>query len=171
MKKLLLLLSLFTSFTLLGQENSNEDEVAFAVIENVPVYDGCEKYTENIALKKCMNKGISSHVAKNFNINIAKSLNLPPGVVKISVFFKIDKKGNIVQVKAKAPHKKLEREVIRVVKSIPKIRKPGYQKGKPVIVPYYLPIKFAIADDNKPLTKKELRKLKREAKKILKELE
>ena len=51
----------------------------------------------------------------------------------------IDENGNIVDVRAKAPHPRLQKEVIRVVKLLPKI-KPGRQRGKPVGVRYTLPV-------------------------------
>ncbi|MCP4143052.1 MAG: hypothetical protein GY755_22640, partial [Chloroflexi bacterium] len=142
----------------------NSDEVPFAVIEQVPVYKGCNKKLSNTELKKCMSDKISKHVVKNFNIKLAGSLGLHDGVVRVNVIFKIDKEGNITGIRSRAPHSKLEKEAIRVITLIPKMDKPGYQKGKPVIVPYSLPIKFNL-DSSKQLSKKELRKLKRQKKK------
>ncbi|PWK20900.1 energy transducer TonB [Xanthomarina spongicola] len=116
-------------------------EVPFAVIENVPVFPGCES-GNNEAKKACMNEKISKFVAKKFDTDLAGDLGLS-GVQKISVFFKIDKTGEIVDVKARAPHPRLEQEAIRVIGMLPKM-KPGKQRGKAVRVPYYLPIKFQV---------------------------
>lgn len=129
--------------------DSNDDEVSFAIIERVPIYRGCDGRLNNEALKKCMNQAIKLHISGNFNKNVIKELNLPTGEVKISCFFKIGKKGNIIEIKIRAPHPDLEKEAIRVLKLIPKMKKPGYQKGKPVIVPYYLPIKFSVEDNKR----------------------
>ena len=118
-------------------------EVPFAVIENVPVFPGCEK-GNNDAKKACMNKKLSSFVAKKFNTELAQELGLS-GVQQIRVFFKIDKNGNIVDIKARAPHPSLEKEAKRVIGLLPKM-KPGMQRGKAVRVPYYLPIKFQVQD-------------------------
>ncbi|MBL4723919.1 MAG: energy transducer TonB, partial [Lutibacter sp.] len=52
-------------------------------------------------------------------------------------------KGNIVNIEARAPHKKLKEEAIRVVKLLPKMM-PGRQRGKPVGVKYGLPIVFKV---------------------------
>ena len=125
------------------EEVEEDIEVPFAVIENVPVFPGCEA-GNNDAKKKCMNEKIQKFIAKKFNTDLAQDLGLS-GVQKISVFFKIDKHGDIVDVKSRAPHPRLEKEAMRVVKLLPKM-KPGKQRGKAVRVPYYLPIKFQVQD-------------------------
>jgi protein TonB len=57
--------------------------------------------------------------------------------------FKIDRHGNIANIKARAPHKKLKEEAIRVIKLLPKMI-PGKQRGKAVGVSYGLPIVFKV---------------------------
>ena len=116
-------------------------EVPFSVIEKVPVYPGCDG--ENYQLKKCMSDNISKHVAKNFNIKLAKTLGLKAGKKRISVQFKIDKNGNVTDIRARAPHPKLKEEAIRVIKLLPKMQ-PGKQDGKAVNVRYNLPIIFTV---------------------------
>ena len=143
--------------------NEKTDEVPFVIIEKVPVYKGCNENLESLELRKCMSDAISKYVANNFNIYVAKDLGLPDGKVRINVIFKVNKKGNIINVKTKAPHPKLQKEAARVVNLIPKFTKPGYHKGKPVIVSYALPIVFQI-DNSKYLSKKEKRKLKKNSK-------
>ncbi|MFL0354151.1 energy transducer TonB [Xanthomarina sp. GH4-25] len=125
-------------------EEVEEDlEVPFAVIENVPVFPGCES-GNNEDKKACMNEKLQKFIQKKFNTDLAGDLGLS-GIQKISVFFKIDKTGDIVDVKARAPHPRLEEEAKRVVGMLPKM-KPGKQRGKAVRVPYYLPIKFQVQD-------------------------
>ena len=51
------------------------------------------------------------------------------GKKRIIMLFKIDKVGNIVDIKAKAPHPRLQKEAIRIIKLLPKM-KPGRQRGK-----------------------------------------
>lgn len=126
--------------------NLMQTEIPEGVIEHVPVYPGCEIFPGNIQKRDCMGKMISTFVSKNFDTNLATSLNLN-GVQKISVIFKIDKTGNVIDVKACAPHPNLEKEAINVIKKLP-IIKPGMQRGKAVIVPYSLPIVFQI--ESKP---------------------
>ena len=122
-----------------------EEEIAdvpFAVIENVPVYPGCEKVGNNAAKKKCMSDKVMKFVQKKFNTELANDLGLE-GRQRISVQFKIDKNGNVVNVRARAPHPRLEQEAIRVVKALPKMT-PGRQRGKAVGVLYALPILFQV---------------------------
>ena len=117
-------------------------DVPFAVIENVPVYPGCENEKGNNAKKKCMSEQIQKFVQKKFNTELANDLGLE-GRQRISVQFKIDKNGNVVDVRARAPHPKLEQEAVSVVKSLPKMT-PGKQRGKAVGVLYSLPILFQV---------------------------
>src|SRR5690554_1443661 len=117
-------------------------DVPFAVIENVPVYPGCENERGNDAKKKCMSSKISDFINKKFNTNLATDLGLD-GRQRISVQFKIDKNGDVIDVRARAPHPRLEKEAIEVVSSLPHMT-PGKQRGKPVGVLYSLPIIFDI---------------------------
>lgn len=124
--------------------NLDEDimeDVPFAIIEDVPVYPGCKG--SKAELKECLQEKIASHVNRKFNADLASDLGLTPGVKKIFVMFKIDKTGNITDVQARAPHKRLEAEAIRVVESLPKMI-PGKQRGRAVGVKYSLPIAFKV---------------------------
>ncbi|WP_323787087.1 M56 family metallopeptidase [Psychroserpens sp.] len=122
-------------------------EVPFGVVDEVPIMVSCENLKTNDERKTCLSNGIAVHVNRNFNLNLAKELALV-GRQKIWVIFKIDANGNLVDVKARAPHPKLEDEAIRVINLLPQF-KPGKQDGKAVTVPYSLPIVFQIAPDNK----------------------
>ena len=126
------------------EEEDVDEEVPFAIIENVPVYPGCTG--SNDELKKCMSKKITKHVNKKFDLDLAQELNLEPGRKRIRVGFKIDKNGNITNIRAAAPHPRLEKEAIRIIKSLPRM-KPGKQRNKPVIVTYNLPITFNIEEE------------------------
>src|SRR5690554_2856208 len=119
-------------------------EVSFEKIERVPVFPGCDSQEDEAIRRSCFNKELSTFIAENFNTDLAKTLNLA-GIVKISVFFKIDKQGNITEAKARAPKPELVDEAIRVVNLLPKMA-PGMHEGKAVNVPYYLPIKFEIKE-------------------------
>lgn len=120
-----------------------EVDVPFSIIENVPVYPGCEGEPNNDAKKKCMSEKIGIFVRKNFNNDLAQELGLDSGIKRINVGFKIDKTGNIVNIQARAPHPKLEAEAKRVISKLPKM-KAGRQRGKAVNVPYGLPITFKV---------------------------
>ena len=125
------------------EEVIEEVEVPFAVIENVPEYPGCERGS-NADKRKCMSDKIAKFVQRKFNTDLAGDLGLS-GRQRISVIFKIDKNGNVTGVRSRAPHPRLEKEAARVINMLPKM-KPGRQRGKPVIVPYSLPITFQVQD-------------------------
>ena len=125
------------------EEVIEDVEVPFAVIENVPEYPGCERGS-NADKRKCMSDNIAKFVQRKFNTDLAGDLGLS-GRQRISVIFKIDKNGNVTGVRSRAPHPSLEKEAARVINMLPKM-KPGRQRGKPVIVPYSLPITFQVQD-------------------------
>lgn len=126
------------------EEVEEDVEVPFTIIENVPVFPGCEKKKNNADRKKCMSEKIAKYVNKKFDTDLAADLGLS-GRQKILVAFKIDKTGSIVGVRARAPHPALQKEAEKVIKSLPKM-KPGRQRGKNVTVPYSLPIIFQVQD-------------------------
>lgn len=118
------------------------EDVPFMIIENVPVFPGCSG--NNNELRACFSTRISKFVLGKFNAELASDLGLSSGSIqRIFVMFKIDKNGNIVDIKARAPHKRLQEEAIRVVSLLPKMI-PGKQRGKPVGVKYALPITFKV---------------------------
>lgn len=120
------------------------EDVPFAVIEDVPIFPGCENLSNNDQRKKCMSEKISKYVNKEFDTDLGAELGLT-GINRVIVQFRIDEKGNIGQVRARAPHPRLEQEAVRVINSLPKM-KPGKQRGKPVGVMYSLPIAFKVQD-------------------------
>jgi protein TonB len=125
------------------EEIYEDVEVPFSVIENVPEYPGCEKGS-NADKRKCMSAKIAKFVQRKFNTDLAGDLGLS-GRQRISVIFKIDKRGNVTGVRSRAPHPRLEKEAARVINMLPKM-KPGRQRGKAVVVPYSLPITFQVQD-------------------------
>ncbi|KAA5827789.1 energy transducer TonB [Algibacter amylolyticus] len=124
-------------------EIEEDIDVPFSVIENVPVFPGCEKGS-NTQKRDCMSKKISQFVNKKFNTELASDLGLS-GRQRINVIFKIDKTGTVTGIRARAPHPGLEKEAKRVIGLLPQM-KPGKQRGKPVNVPYSLPIIFQVQD-------------------------
>jgi len=124
------------------EEEIVEEDVPFVVIEDVPIYPGCSGNKEE--LRSCFSEKISKFVLRNFSSEIAADLGLQSGSIqKIFVVFKIDTNGKITSIKARAPHKKLQEEAIKVVGSLP-VMTPGKQRGRPVTVSYGLPIVFKV---------------------------
>lgn len=116
-------------------------DVPFALIQQVPIYPGCENADDK---KKCMSEKITKHVNRKFDTGLGAELGLS-GRNRVSVQFKINKNGDIVNVRARGPHPRLEREAVNVIKALPKM-KPGEQRGQKVGVLYGLPINFVVQD-------------------------
>ncbi len=120
------------------------ETVPFIAIETVPLFPGCEGLSNNDERRDCMSTKISKFVSKKFRAERGEGLGLS-GVNRIFVTFKIDASGKVVDVKAKAPHVKLEEEALRVTKLLPDMTA-GKQAGKNVTVLFSLPISFQIED-------------------------
>ncbi len=123
------------------EEEEIIEDVPFAVIEEAPIYPGCKGSKSE--RKQCLQDKIKEHVNKNYNVGLAEELGLDPGKKRVYVLFKIDNNGNIIDIKARGPHKRLEKEAIRVVKLLPKMI-PARQRGRAVGVKYTLPITLQV---------------------------
>lgn len=120
------------------EEIEEDVQVAFALIEDVPVFPGCEGLSKQ-KTKACFQLKMQEHVVKNFNY---PQTALDMGIQgRVSVMFIIDSKGYIVGVRSRGPDKVLEKEAERIISKLPQM-KPGKQRGKPVKVAYALPIFF-----------------------------
>ncbi len=123
------------------EEEEVEKDVPFAIIEEAPIYPGCKG--DKKALRACLQDKINKHVTKHFKVDLAQELGLEAGKKKVYVQFKIDKTGEIIDIRARGPHVRLEKEAIRVVNLLPKMT-PGKQRTKPVRVSYTLPITLEV---------------------------
>lgn len=123
------------------EEEEVLEDVPFAIIEDVPVYPGCKG--TNDQKRKCLQEKIQKHVSKKFNTDLANELGLSPGKKRVYVQFKISKTGKITDIRARGPHKRLEKEAVKVVSSLPDMT-PGKQRGRAVGVKYTLPITLVV---------------------------
>ena len=114
--------------------------VPFAVIEDIPVFPGCEQGTKE-EKRACFQQKIQEHVAKNFKYpDIAVEMYTQG---KVYVQFVIDTDGRISQIRSRGPDKLLEAEAERIIASLPRMI-PGKQRGRAVKVPYSIPINFRL---------------------------
>jgi bla regulator protein BlaR1 len=104
--------------------------------------------TSDLEQRKCANDKVASLVNKNFNTNLAKSLDLPSGKKRIFVQYVIGKQGDVKNIVARGPHPKLEEEAIRVLKLLPQFT-PGEKDGEVVDVSFSIPIVFQISQSKK----------------------
>ncbi|CAM1343026.1 energy transducer TonB [Tenacibaculum aestuarii] len=122
--------------------NKGDDPISINNVQNTPVFKGCEGLSE-VENRKCFERKIQQHVQRNFNSVLAQDVGLSSGKYKILTQFVIDKSGNVMDIKIRAPHAKLEKETDRVVNKIPQFQ-PGKQNNKEVKVKYTLPIIFKV---------------------------
>ncbi len=123
------------------EEEAVVDDVPFAIIEEAPIFPGCKG--TKAQKKQCFVRKIKEHVNEKFNIGLAQELGLDVGKKKLFVLFKIDNKGNVVDIQVRGPHKRLENEALKTIQSLPKMI-PARQRGLAVGVKYVLPITFDI---------------------------
>lgn len=125
--------------------------IPFAVVEEKPVFPGCDQ-ENNQARQDCLTQKIEDHVMKNFDLLAIKPY-MTPGRNRIVVQFKIDRTGEVTEVRSRMvtpgpdteSKKMMEEEAIRVVESIPQMQ-PGRHEGKAVGVMYSLPIQLFNAE-------------------------
>jgi protein TonB len=159
MKKKLILLFLLFQLSSFGQENPKEpiriplakeegkenSGLSFALIEEVPIFPGCEEVPRNERLN-CFYIKMSDHINNNFRYpREARRKNIQGKVV---VMFVINREGTIENIIAKGPAdcencEILEKEAIRIMSKLPKMT-PGKQKGKAVKVKYSQPLNFKL---------------------------
>lgn len=122
-------------------EEEEEIIVPFAVIENVPIYPGCESFKTNDQRKQCFQEQIQKHIAKEFKYpESALELGIKG---RVFVTFQIDAKGKVTGIRSRGPDKTLQQEAERIIAALPQMT-PGMQRGRAVKVPYSIPINFLI---------------------------
>ncbi len=123
-------------------DKETPDTVPFLLIENAPVFKGCEGLTKE-ENKKCFDKKMMRFVQQNFDVDLANELGLRTGKHRIFTQFIINDKGDVVDIKINAPHIKLKKETQQIIEKLPKFT-PGKQRNKAVKVKYALPITFRV---------------------------
>ncbi len=119
-------------------EMEEDLDVPFSVIEDVPVFPGCENESDKRA---CFNSMIQKHISKNFRYpEIAQEMGIQG---RVNVMFVIQKDGSIGGVRMRGPDKNLEAEAARIIDKLPKMT-PGKQRGRAVRVPFSIPITFKL---------------------------
>ncbi|RDY58749.1 energy transducer TonB [Flagellimonas nanhaiensis] len=120
------------------EEVEEDISVPFAVIEDVPVFPGCERAGDK---KACFQEMMQKHIRKNFRYpEIAQEMGVQG---RVNVIFVIQKDGSIGNIRMRGPDKNLEAEALRIIQKLPKMT-PGKQRGRAVKVPFSIPITFKL---------------------------
>jgi protein TonB len=121
-------------------EEEIDMDVPFAIIEDVPLYPGCERVPKS-ERRNCFQTEIQKHIAKNFRYpEIAQEMGIQG---RVFVQFTIGKDGSISGIRTRGPDKNLEQEANRIISKLPRMT-PGKQRGRPVRVPFSIPITFKL---------------------------
>ncbi|SEC35761.1 protein TonB [Tenacibaculum sp. MAR_2009_124] len=158
---------LFISISIYGQKenNNNSDKevksIPISVINEVPIFPGCEYVLGKKGKKACLNRKMNEHVLEAFNMDIfnciekkqilnketneyeERCIRIKSGRKIIYLMFQIGTGGMAEDITARASHPVIEKEAIRIAKLLPKME-PGRQKGKVVRTGYTLPITLNI---------------------------
>lgn len=147
MKKTFFLLLYFLSITCFSQEktvieiaDSNPLELPFAVVEQMPVFQGCESVKKDEVLK-CFKIKINQHIVKHFKYpEDARTQNIEG---KVMVNFTINTVGEVENIQVLGGHSILRGAARDIFKALPKME-PGIHKGEPVNVRFTMPINFKL---------------------------
>jgi len=122
------------------EEEYDDVDVPFAVIEDVPIFPGCEKVSKS-ERRDCFQEKMNKHIRKNFRYpEIAQEMGIQG---RVYVNFIIAKDGQITNIRMRGPDKNLEKEAQRIIAKLPNMI-PGKQRGRPVRVPFSIPITFRL---------------------------
>jgi periplasmic protein TonB len=118
------------------------DTLPVSLVSDYPEYPGCGDFESRESKFKCFQNKIAKHIQRNFDSEIAIDNGLS-GMQKINISFTINYNGDVVDVLARAPHPELQKEAVKAILSLPKM-KPAKQGFKKVNVTYALPLIFKV---------------------------
>lgn len=136
MKKLLLVLFLFSAGSIFAQEGVKVSKNTVTTKETPPIWPGCESAQNS---KACFKEKLTGHLKANYKFPKDASGNYIRG--KAVVSFVINKEGKPVVTNVEGPKKELNQEAKRIILAIPKMT-PGQLAGKPTEVSYKVPFTF-----------------------------
>lgn len=122
------------------EDDFDDIDVPFAVIEDVPIFPGCESVAKS-QRRACFQEQMNKHIRKNFRYpDIAQEMGIQG---RVYVNFIISKDGTITNIRMRGPDKNLENEAARIIGRLPQMT-PGKQRGRAVRVPFSIPITFRL---------------------------
>ena len=122
------------------EEEFDDIDVPFAVIEDVPIFPGCESVAKS-QRRACFQEQMNKHIRRNFRYpEIAQEMGIQG---RVYVNFIIARDGSITNIRMRGPDKNLENEAQRIISRLPQMT-PGKQRGRAVRVPFSIPITFRL---------------------------
>lgn len=124
------------------EEEESDEILNFAVVENKPVFPGCENEPTEEAKFQCFQKSLMLFIRDNVEY---PEMSRQMGVQgRVFVSFVVEKDGSVSNVSvARGVDKMLDKSATDVVGKFPKM-KPAKQSGRPVRMSYTVPINFRL---------------------------
>ena len=145
MKKLILIL-LFIPLVCIGQETQQKNNVFDELkqtplnLDDVPMFRSCKNVFKS-QRRECFQNKMTKHIRKHFYY---PKYAFNRGIQgRVFVQFIIEKDGSISEIKTRGADKSLEKAALKIIKKLPKLI-PGKANGKPVRVPYSIPITWKL---------------------------
>lgn len=124
-----------------GEDGIMRVGVPFSLVEEVPVFPGCEDAVDKRA---CFSEMVRTHIRKNFRYPEEAQVKGIQG--RVSIMFTVLENGEVGNIRYRGPDIILENEALRIIEKLP-LMTPGKQKGKTVAVPFSIPISFKLEGD------------------------
>jgi protein TonB len=122
------------------KKNENEPEKQFVIIDEVPMFRSCKNVFKS-QRRECFQNKMTKHIYKHFYY---PKYAFNRGIQgRVFVQFIIEKDGSISEIKTRGADKSLEKAALKIIKKLPKLI-PGKANGKPVRVPYSIPITWQL---------------------------
>ncbi|WP_419213689.1 TonB family protein [Maribacter sp. X9] len=119
-------------------------EIAFAKVDEVPVFPGCEDVEDK---RICFNNMMQQHISKHFSY--PKEAQTAGIEGRVNVMFRINEQGHVDDLKMRGSNILLENEVERIINRLPKMQ-PALHKGNVVAIPYSIPVVFKLESNDYP---------------------
>lgn len=139
MKKIFIIILLFTGSFAFAQEGVSVSGNKITSREIAPVWTGCEDTGSEKEKKECFNKKLVEHMKQHYKFPKDAEGNYIRG--KTVVSFNINEKGEVDILSVEGPKQPLNKEAERIISLIPKMQ-PGERAGKPIAVKYKVPFTF-----------------------------
>lgn len=138
-----------------------QDTTIYKVVDQMPMFPGCEDIADLEERQKCSNKKMLMHLYSQIKYPKLAHENGTEGTTVVR--FVVDKNGNITNPEmVRTIGDGCDEEVLRIVETFPQWH-PGIHNGKKVAVYFNLPVKFKLAGEDKIASaskKKNIEKLK-----------
>ncbi len=107
-------------------------------VDQVPIFPGCENQTDKRA---CFNQKMREHITQHFYYPKEAQTQKIEG--RVNIIFKINKEGQISDLRMRGPHQLLEEASRDIIEKLPAFE-PASKNGTPVVISYGIPISFVL---------------------------